>query len=261
MRLPDNLLACHVSLYGSTQDAEAGIKAGGVGFFAGVGGGAEDGYWVFVVTNRHVVEDGQCRVIRLGSTATSAQVVETRLDEWNRSDRDDLAVLLLNPDDHRFDGRFVTPDEFVSQEVIETHRIGTGDQVFMVSAVTLPENRSLVSPVALFGYISTMVEIGIIRGDCHEQVSLLAEMRSVGGCSGAPVFVFIPPSEVGYRRTKVHQCGPWLLGVNWGHLTHTVKVEMKHETSSSVPQNSAIAGIVPAWRLLEFLKDTVAQVT
>jgi len=67
-RIKDELLDSVIYLYPSEASARRGEKAGGSGFVAGIESAADpEGCWLYAVTNRHVVEDGRSRTIRLNT--------------------------------------------------------------------------------------------------------------------------------------------------------------------------------------------------
>jgi hypothetical protein len=90
----------------------------------------------------------------------------------------------------------------------------------------------------------------------HMQESFAVEMRSLGGYSGSPVFLYMMPllSRVHHYPTSM---GPWLMGVDWGHIISTEPVRNKYGDPSPdgqhVRSNSGMIGVVPAWKLQELL--------
>lgn len=100
-----------------------------------------------------------------------------------------------------------------------------------------------------------------------KQHSFLVEMRSLPGYSGSPVFVYSPNVNVevevdaGYDYTDataelepIHRI--FLLGIDWCHIKTNEKVRDLlglEQGSLYVPQNTGMAGVVPAWKLGEIL--------
>ena len=108
----------------------------------------------------------------------------------------------------------------------------------------------------------------IRQDDGYLQESYLVECRSVSGYSGSPVLVEIPPWSRRPGKTQISSAGrgPWLLGVNWGHLNDWKPVCDKSgkplaATGMKVGLNSGMMGVVPAWKLSEmfFYEDVVAK--
>jgi hypothetical protein len=100
------------------------------------------------------------------------------------------------------------------------------------------------------------------------QQSYLVEGRSIGGYSGAPVFMYIPPFAVRPKQEGVQsrQFGPWFLGINWGHLNDWRPVCNAAGTpigppglpTMQVSQNSGMMAVIPAWKLVEMINHPKA---
>ena len=125
-----------------------------------------------------------------------------------------------------------------------------------------------------------------------EQESFLVESRSIGGYSGSPVFVqiqvlsdregvpdwlppLLPPLVPGQRPNfgeiqkvfstewgSLKSHGPWLLGVDWGHINDWEPVRGPSGDSVNpdprimqVRMNTGIMAVVPAWKLIEMLDE------
>ena len=85
-----NLLNCAVYLYPSKEDAEDGKNAGGSGFLVSIPARVEPWVHLYVVTNKHVVEDGRSTVLRLNTRDGQFTTQVTQIDQWERSGDDDL---------------------------------------------------------------------------------------------------------------------------------------------------------------------------
>jgi hypothetical protein len=123
-----------------------------------------------------------------------------------------------------------------------------------------------------------------IQTDFGPKDAFLVETRSLSGFSGSPVFLW---TERTYRAPHVPKpkgfverpaaegsatamivsmtsvWGPWLLGINFGHLPflmpvyerdkETGKVSVDRETNLRIDANTGIATVSPAWKSLEIL--------
>ena len=81
------------------------------------------------------------------------------------------------------------------------------------------------------------------------------------------MFVHLPPLTARPDQSLVETpgLGPWLLGVDWAHLTSYGRVERGVDEGGSrlwsrvedlrVRSNRGMLGVVPAWRLLTLLQD------
>lgn len=115
----------------------------------------------------------------------------------------------------------------------------------------------------------------IRQDDGFLQESFLVESRSVGGYSGSPVFAFIPPGTIRsgvadwVDKILIHH-GPWLLGINWGHINDWQPVcdAVGRPVNPSDPSrmqvlvNTGMMAIVPAWKLQEmFSKGPLTEMS
>jgi len=142
--------------------------------------------------------------------------------------------------------------------------IGPGDEVFIVGRFINHEGKQGKQrnlPSLRFGNIAMMPWEPIKHPDGHLQESFLVEVRSIGGYSGSPVFVHILPfsKRPGQKGWSMER-GPWLLGIDWGHLPLRKKVEewmlddwKPISDGWTVEVISGMTGVVPVWRLEELL--------
>jgi hypothetical protein len=50
--------------------------------------------------------------------------------------------------------------------------------------------------------------------------------------------------------------GPWVLGIDWGHLGSQERVFIEdNESTYHITDNSGFACVVPAWKLIELLNQ------
>lgn len=129
------------------------------------------------------------------------------------------------------------------------------------------------------------------KGKERKQEGFLVECRSLSGFSGSPVFVMtsqeyrgddaqkianfqvgggIPrdiydganlprlyPGQIRAYKLQLTNAGPWFLGIDFGHIplwNAVYKKDHKTKTEFEVESNTGIAGVIPAWRLLELLE-------
>ena len=242
-------------LYPSVSDAESGARSGGSGFFVGIRSPTIEGLgYVYAVTNRHVVENAKSRTLRVNTTDGRVDIVQTDIADWARAAADDLAVMMIPLDEARHRFSYIPEDFFVTREVISEMRLGPGDETFLVGRFVNHEGTQQNTPSVRFGNISMMTGEPVKHDDGYMQESFLVETHSVGGFSGSPVFVYIRPSEVPYRRSNEHKCGPWLLGVDWGHQFDWYPVALRcsgssHPEDLGIRHNTGMAYVVPSWKL------------
>jgi len=289
MRIADLFTDIAVYIYQSLDDAKLGDKSGGSGFLVHVPLELSGWREVYVVTNRHVVHKAKTPAIRFNRKDGGMECLQTEKDDWRfHPDGDDVAIFpfRLNMDNLRIDS--ICPDMFFTKELIHDEDIGIGDETVMVGRFISHDGRQKNTPAVRFGNIAMMPHEGITSPYGIEQESFLVETRSLPGYSGSAIILFStsapfdmtqrrfgkeppipdeesPPfSEEKYKRlremaARVRAKGPYLLGIDWCHLQSRESVR---ETSGKpvdggwfVEQNSGMAGVIPAWKILDILNS------
>lgn len=266
-RIPDKHLNCAIYLYPTEADAYSGKKAGGSGFLVSVPTGPfpKEQVYVYAVTNRHVIEDARSPVVRLNTVAGDFDVLNIPPQFWkSHPDGEDIAVCPLGIRLNRHRAAFVSIDNFVTQGDIETLAIGPGDDVFIIGRFINHEGLQKNQPSARFGNISMMPGDKLRQENGHLQLSYLVEGHSIGGYSGSPVFLYIPPLSVRNPDAKEQPMDfRWqmrLLGVDWGHILDwepliVQRPDVRHPENWSVKRNTGMMGVVPAWMLADLLNS------
>ena len=260
LRIPDSVLNNIVYLYPSREAADNNRNEGGSGFIVAVRSAVFPRWKAFpyIVTNRHVIENGSS-VVRINTTDGGVDILDLKPADWKCSDPDDLAAIPLNASDcHDFS--MTNVDALISEEEIRAHSVGPGDAVFMVGRFGVHGGQLSNRPSVRSGIISMMPGDPIRQQDGHEQISFLVEAHSIGGYSGSPVFVYISkllprPNVISLEGNQSWRL--WLLGVDWGHLHDWVYVNAENGSrwpgGAKVCLNSGMMGVIPAWRLRDFL--------
>jgi hypothetical protein len=145
----------------------------------------------------------------------------------------------------------------MTQEFAGKIKLGVGDQVFMVGRFIGHDGKQRNAPLVRFGSIAGMPSEPFeyqLGGKRHDQMSIVADIRSIGGYSGSPVF--LNENQL-YRRPDGGVIDKhWLVGIDWGHVKMWSPVCGPDEEpvgNTQVNVNSGMAGIVPAWKLLDIL--------
>jgi hypothetical protein len=263
-RIPDEYLDCVLYLYPSEADAEDGTRTGGSGFWVGMPISSK-AWAIYAVTNRHIIENGNA-VVRLSTQDGRKAIFPTVEQDWIfHSGGDDLAVYspsleTLNLRDCRIN--FARRERIVDRGTFEVMDIGPGDDVFAVGRFINHEGRQRNLPTARFGCIGQMPWEPIKQDTGFMQESFLVEARSIGGYSGSPVFLHSANFRFGARQIiRGPTRGPWLLGVNWGHINDWGPVcdASGRPVSTGKPRdmqvrtNTGMMAVVPAWKLAELL--------
>jgi hypothetical protein len=260
--LDQSLPYCSIFMYETEADAEARAGWGGSGFLVGVN---SDTYpelaHIYAVTNAHIVSNHP--VIRFRD-----QVIVKASHEWTRHpDGDDVAVCSLGLKDSRT-WTHIGSGLMLDQHTMRSHRIGPGDDCFMVGRFVSGAFQA-EQPVVRFGNLAMLPEKIHQAERGIDQESFLVDMRSLPGYSGSPVFLYwtaervmswsLPvtsESAVGKRSVVESQ---WLLGIDWGHVDAERPVRDRTRNplpdGSYVEMPSGMAAVVPAWKLAGILRD------
>jgi hypothetical protein len=242
----------------------------GTAFFVGV---QEDGYnFSYLVTARHVIDEatrgGYPRLtLRVNSRTGKAEYIELASnDAWVtwKNEAIDVAVLGFGLDVRIFSHALIPVEMFADTQVLKNHSIGIGDDLFAVGLFVQKAGNTRNIPIVRTGIIAAMPtqEEPFIRkgGEYH---AYLAEMRSIGGLSGSPVFVFLDRTRaIDARIPEGHHFGIFFLGLIRGHwdlereLTDSIAMgDVQIGYSKGENLNTGIAVVTPAHYVLGILKS------
>jgi hypothetical protein len=278
-RISDTYLGCVIYLYASASDAEGGTRTGGSGFLLGVSAQRPGHFYVFAITNKHLIENGNT-VIRVNTRDQKFDLWETAENNWVfHPDGDDLAICMITvKETDKYAVKFISSSILLDKETAQRLNIGPEDETFLVGRFISHEGRQTNLPTVRFGSIAQMPIEPIRQDHGFLQESFLVETKSIGGYSGSPVLVHIPAmtdregvagwyppdnlmemENVNYRYFQRH--GPWLLGIDWGHINDWVPVcdargnpiNPRPADNMQVKVNTGLAAVVPAWKLAEML--------
>lgn len=243
-RISEAILSCCFFLYKSKEDAETESRAGGTGFAVCVQ--IEDDptrTWMrqYAVTAKHLIDKG-CTFARINNKSGGFDVYE--LGPWRSAEADadgllaDVSVAHLTTPLHA-DSQPLPVGIGLWRTRFEEEDYGVGDNVFMIGRLMGQEGRVVNQVAVRFGNIAMIPTDPIWNYDLgSNSETILVEMRSEGGFSGSPVFVY----------KDGHPFGPTtrILGVDWGHLRAT-----SHNHRSV--EHAGIVCVTPFWRVLDLL--------
>jgi hypothetical protein len=268
-RIRDEFLDCVVYLYPSESDAETGAKIGGSGFLVGVmtAGLSRNFPFLYVVTNKHLIEGGST-TIRMKTKDGHNAIIPTDERAWVfHPAGDDLAIYQIFFDPRNYTFNYVDRALFINKDIVQAMNIGPGDEAFVVGRFINHEGRQQNLPTVRFGCISQMPREPVMQKSGFEQESFLVEARSSGGYSGSPVFAFIPAAgerhgvEDWVPRKIFQSHGPWLLGIDWGHINDWEPIRNAvgepinpgRPNDMQIRMNTGLMAVVPSWKLAELL--------
>jgi len=244
-RIDDFYLNNVFYLYKRPEDArDPNADAFGTGFVVGFPGTLVKDYMhLYGVSNAHVVGFPTGAPVPRFNSGDGTYVRELEVTDWEpHPGGDDLAVALLNmesPESDAIDIAYVTPEHFVSHSALDARpMLGIGDDVFMIGMFLHQPGVKRNHPSVRFGHISMIPDeaerIPQMQRSGFRQLSFLLDMRSLGGYSGSPVYVY----RSRHAGTGIDAS---LLGIHWGALRDDDGL------------HTGMNGVVPAWKLWELL--------
>ncbi len=251
MRVPSQIRRCVAFLAVESPDA-ANTRLVGTAFYVSLPAatlrGARFGY---LVTARHVARlfEGSDRfVVRVNTRDGKSTVLPVHQRWWYHpvDASVDVAVSPWSPPEH-IECETIPLSMFATSEVIASHSIGTGDEVFIVGLFAHLAGSARNMPIVRVGNIAMMAEERVGSRDFGLMEAYLIEARSIGGISGSPVFVW--SSGAGGLLNSF-----FLLGSIHGHWDIRPEEKDAYPDRSAGPVeaiNMGIAIVVPATKLLE----------
>lgn len=268
-RVDSDQVKCVVYLYPSKADAAEGKKWGGTGFIVGLLSSGKAFY--YAITNKHVIKEHRAKFIRIN--AKDPEQIHCIIEgEWTfhkDGKGDDLAACPLELSTTIHDFKSLNRMEFVDRQVIRELQIGLGEDLFMVGRFLEHDGGKRNLPTVRFGTIGMMPDAPIID-DGYEQESFLAEIRTIPGYSGSPVFVHIPENRLtvpgvvasGSDRRwalKNHFIDRFI-GVEWCRLKGEVSQKYLNGMGYNVHVTSGMSGVIPSWKVAELLDCAKFQI-
>jgi hypothetical protein len=282
MRLNDDITQCLGFLVTKTTDE----IPEGTAFFLSVPSEAfPSAKYYYLVTARHVITDDRGKLIpkmflRVNTKAGGRK--DIRLDEeWicHRNKDIDVAVMPISAPSSEFEWayNFYAPpgsedsegqrdNSLADQQVVDEWGIGIGDELRVVGLFSKRVGNKRNLPVVRSGIIAAMpeepIEAQVMRGGKLVKITFdayLAELRSIGGLSGSPVFVAVEKLRKGRNILDGFVYKFFLLGMIRGHWHY--EKQSSFITSAAVrPKdieqvNMGMALVTPIADVLEVLYD------
>lgn len=197
MRIADEFLQCVVYIYPDERSASEGKWAGGSGFLVHTvcNGTAQRIDGLFVVTNRHVIEEMSDPYIRVNRRDGGIEVLRTNGNRWkHHPDDDDISALRFDAHSEEHQLLALNEDAFLDSSAISLYNLGIGDHVAMVGRLVEHDGKLRNIPTARFGTISMMPGETFRNAFGHEQETFLVDCQSMPGFSGSPVLLSFPSS-------------------------------------------------------------------
>jgi hypothetical protein len=223
----------------------------------------------YAITARHVIEqvvehgDG-IPYCCINTRQDGIQFLPVPCDNWvfNEDERVDVAVAHIPLDARTVDFRIMPTSMFMNSMVMETEKVGIGDDLFFPGLFRPRPGEAVNLPIIRIGNIAAMPsepirseEWGIVPR------AYLIEARSIGGLSGSPVFW---SSGIGRVRgddlaaLSLGRSPIYLIGLIHGHYNAQGKIwdydsDPVLDGSAKTSENAGIAIVVPVSDILDTL--------
>ena len=249
MRVPDEMKQCVCFLCVKTRQGNNSFSYRGTGFFVSVQSEADpQHHHIYMITAKHCVEQAKNLgdlYVRLNNR--QGGVKQTKItNQWLYPENEaDVAVVPFGmPADVLFrhlpaDGFFVTDD------IIQKMDIGIGDTLYIAGLFPRHYGLQVNIPIIRTGIIAAMPDEPLQDDNTGlEYDAYLAEVQSIGGLSGSPVFVFLEPGRIpnphGFLRRQV-----FLLGLIRGHWDYKRSASIDFADNELEAINMGIAIVSP----------------
>ena len=275
MRLSDSVLKYAVFLCAGRWKTKRRRRAGGTAFFVEVPAQDNQGNHSYIVTARHVIEEIQHTssdqvYVKINVNSTEDRPAGVRyigvpFARWQfpRNPTIDLAVALWNPTPSKLRLQYETVplDMLATIDFIREEMIGIGELIFYPGCFTSHQETTRNIPIVRTGHIAAMPHEPF--RDKHRDVeAYLVEAFSIGGFSGAPVFIgYDARRGPAYTLKDYRAWGPGdpppiiredepefarVIGVMSGHFRHKQPYGTIH---------SGLSFVVPAVQLRELFQQ------
>lgn len=254
MRVPNEVRQCvvFIGLPVKKTNGQEVIEFKGSAFFVGVPSESIDGiHYVHLVTAKHVaaILEGKSFFVRINNESGGFNWVIGESIHWYYHPTDevvDVAVIPFLPP-QEFEYKSIHTSMFLSDEIIRSRSIGTGDEVFITGLFAHLSGSARNLPIVRIGNIAMMPE-ELVPTSIGNIEAYLIEARSIGGLSGSPAFI---------RETVPMGIGSfYLLGLMHGHWDIPIESKSDLEDLSSIESvNVGITIVVPAKKILEVLNQ------
>ena len=257
MRVPDEVRQCvvFVGLPSAPRNGQVGLLFKGTAFFVSVPSETvPEVSHVFLVTAKHVAASLASKpfLVRANTKDGKSAIIPLKGTRWWYHPTDlsvDVAVIPWAPPEH-VEYTHYSKSAFLTDEIISSKRIGTGDEVFITGLFAHLTGSSRDLPIVRMGNVAMLPEEPVPTSIGNIEAYLI-EARSIGGLSGSPAFVVqTTPPEIGTF---------YLLGLMHGHwdIPPMAKNDQVMTDGDEYRQvNMGIAIVIPAKEILEVINQT-----
>ena len=289
MRLPDEVREC-VIFVGCAMLGEDKPYIGATAFLLSTpfkaGGLREQRHKYAITANHTLVEIDRLADeglvvdnnvwLRIDLIDSESRWIPTDREQWISHPETDLAILPLSPVEVHENligvndvllNRTIYSESIADEYKVIDQKIGVGDEVVAVGLFSHHKGQGKNLPMVRSGIIAGMPEEKVSTEDYGDIDAYLVELRSIGGFSGSPVFVYLggPPfpiptsnqsARVYERMTQFDDRTFYLLGLLHGHWDiQESQVGFDRRANLAEGIGTGMAIVVPATKISELLED------
>ena len=225
--------------------------------------------FLHIVTAEHVIAGMQTRkpnpveipYIRVNTVNGDVETFPAPYGDWSYhpsgTGKDEVAVLPCAIDRGHIVYAHIPIDSFATPLEIEDKNIGTGDELFIAGLFRSHFGKGRNIPIIRTGNIAAMPEEPVKTRYCGYIDAYLIEAHSIGGLSGSPVWVHMPPLRVIKGEVTAHEGSQfYLLGLMHGHFDISdLKRDVVTDSDTGRGINTGVGVVVPAVKI----KETIMQ--
>jgi hypothetical protein len=223
MRVPEFVLKS-VALVGTAcgpKTSKSDITdISGTGFVVGVPSRVITGYrfWYFI-TAKHIIDKivgGNDVPVMIANSESGLEIMAGTMGEWRYHPSDlscDVAARAFDWT-QRLELLAIEAEHLLTTPRIEQLQIGIGNEIFMPGLFAPAANFERLHPIIRYGNIAMLPPEPIQTRKGAFTDLYLMEVRSIGGLSGAPVFV---RQTVSYGPAGVKDHADWIYGTGGRH--------------------------------------------
>jgi hypothetical protein len=260
MRVPDPILASAVFL---CVKKDGVMTPAGTGFVLEVDSAWPDATWHhrYLVTARHCIENAKrygALYLRVNPLGEGDPVLIKLPSAWeyHRDETNDVAVLPYpGPPIHEV--MLIERDALATWDVVAEKSIGIGEDLLVVGLFARHHGETRNHPIVRTGSIAAMPYEQI--RDPHSGLGFhayLAEVRSIGGLSGSPVWAVLFPSRMLIKpqgAVSTNELRFYLLGLIRGHWEKEEEWLSDFGETETESLNTGIAMVTPIQIALDII--------
>lgn len=262
MRVSEEILECVCFL--CTEPSGGKVVLRGTALFVSVPcERVPDGSFTYLITARHNIRKaeavGDPLVLRVNMKEGGTETVDVEGLRWffPENEASDIAVSSPLGDIAEFGVAYrrIPRAMFATDEVVAENHIGVGDELICTGLFVHHYGRRKNVPIIRSGNIAAMPDEPLTDPDSGlEYQAYLAEIRSIGGLSGSPVFVELGIGRQFEDTLNMTQIQRFLLGVVRGHWNKNEYDSAADFSTDELDElNSGIALVTPITEALEII--------